>query len=145
MFALQIKANFKSEIRNLQKAIQKGNEKAVRKSGPKLRGIMRRLIRRRKKKVSAPGQPPFSHVQSGQFGLKMIVYKYFKQRNVMEVGPILRNEDVPGTLEHGGSVAVKLRNGKVIRSHVQPRPFAVPALKAYMNRYPEEYRNIISG
>ncbi len=126
----------------LIKKMNKANEQAVRRSGPLVRGFMRRQIKFRKFKKSLPGQAPFAH--SKGFGLKTIVYKYHPSAVRMTIGPIIRSNDVPGTLERGGPIRIRTRKGKIVQSYVQPRPFAEPAITQFKTKYPDLWRNSIS-
>jgi len=143
MIKIDMGVKWIQDPRRLIAIMNKANEKAVRRSGPKVRGFMRRIIKTSKKKRSLPGKPPKSHTQKGQFGLKMIVYKYNPRQVAMYVGPLVRNDDVPGTLEKGGTTAIRTKEGTV-RAVIAARPWAKPALDQYRDKFAEEWRQIIS-
>jgi len=92
-------------------AMDKATHKALARSGALIRKIAIRSIRRTKKKISAPGEPPKTHQPSGlKPSLKEIYYSYDSRKQTVIVG-ILKyttkaNRDtpgpVPGVLEHGG-------------------------------------------
>ena len=144
MIRVQFETKWLQDPRRLIAVMHRANEKAVKRSGAKVRGFMRRMIRTTRKKRSKPGRPPHSHTPSNEFGLKMIVYKYNPREVSMIVGPVLRPpRDVPGRLEKGGLTIVNTKDGKVSAT-LAARPFAVPALNQYRDKFPEEWRQIIS-
>lgn len=80
-----------------------------------------RSILRRRKKASAPGQPPSVHAQSNFATLKNILFGYDPSIDGLIVGPVgfvPRKQpeqaargigDVPGALEHGATLPVRER------------------------------------
>lgn len=145
MFSVTLKPalNMVSDLKKLDQKTQKGIERVLKRSGAKVRGIMRRLIKRRKKPSISPN-PPHAHTTGNEFGLKTIVYKFYKDRMVVETGPLLKNStDVPGNLEKGGIVPVKLRDGSIRMVKMGKRVFAQTAIETYARQYPEEYRDML--
>ena len=101
------------------------------KAGAFVRTAARSSIRKRKR-ISAPGQPPSSHT-----GLlkRFIFFGYDSARKTVVVGPMRLNQKVgaaPEALEHGGrSTVVSGRRGRhrKRRIRIQARPFMGPAMR----------------
>ncbi len=88
---------------------------------------------RTRKKPSAPGQPPSSHV-----GLlkRFILFAYEPERHTVIIGPARLNKvigDAPAALEHGGQSKVvtgSRRRKRTVRTvSIRPRPFMGPAFE----------------
>lgn len=111
--------------------------------------------------ISRPGQPPFTHVaknDGGQYSglnIKMIEFSPESLRRwpppAMLVGPVgnFKKPAVPGSLEKGGpSMIFKpsrkfgRRRGKRMAT-IQKRPFMVPAMLKFKNKYPQQFRNAL--
>jgi hypothetical protein len=88
-------------------------ERNLRRAGALVRGIMRRLIRRRKNPnlASPVGSPPYAHFYPG---IKNTI-EFAVHKNRVIVGPQRLNKPnispVPGALEHGGRTLVRVRVG----------------------------------
>lgn len=110
----------------VQKAVDAGTKRVLSKFGAFVRQRARTSIRKRKK-PSAPGSPPSSHV-----GLlrKGILFSYNPDTKSVVIGPALLNGSngsptVPELLEYGGGA---VRGGKLVR--YPARPFMRPAFRA---------------
>jgi len=130
------------------KYVDGGKKRALENSGRKQKGIMNRLIRRRKTKTSEPGDPPFAHTSSGEFGIKSIVYHFDPVSYTVKVGPIGRGGDsVPEILDKGLYTKMVVKDGKGNRRikmvKVRRRPIVEPSLAAFLNRYPREFQDVM--
>ena len=144
MFSARTKVKIEINPVKLSQKMRRASERALFKAGAILRTGIRRLIRTSKKKKSQPGQPPRSHTSGGEFGLKSVVFVVDKPTLSLKVGPIIESKrDLPGTLEKGGLTTFKLKDGKLIRSRVAPRPFTSVALDNFIGSYPELWRNTL--
>lgn len=114
--------------------------KALSKFGAFVRRRARSSIRKRKK-ASAPGQPPSSHVGLLKDFLFFFVER--EEKNVV-IGPIQLNRGdglTPGRLERGGDALVresqrrnKERQEKLRQVKILPRPFMRPAFDAEIEK-----------
>lgn len=101
---------------------------------------------RRRKGYSQPGNPPNLH----HGGLKQIVFAWDPAVESVVIGPMMftgrtaRREDVPGLLEHGGTV-LRERLGEWEYYHYEPRPYMRPALDAEIaaGTIPAAFRNSV--
>jgi len=115
----------------VKRAADSAARKNLSKAGAFVRTAAKSSIRKRKA-ISAPGQPPSSHT-----GLlkKFIFFGYDAARKTVVVGPMRLNQKIgaaPEALEHGGpSTVVTGRRNKrrKRRIRVKARPFMGPALK----------------
>lgn len=101
----------------IQKAVERGNLRALSKAGAFIRTRARSSLRRRKK-PSAPGSPPSVHSRDSFATLKNILFGLEPQRQAVIIGPVaLRGSSgnaatapvsgtVPNVLEFGGAIAV---------------------------------------
>jgi hypothetical protein len=100
----------------VQKAVSRGNLRALAKAGAFLRTRARTSLRRRKK-PSAPGQPPSVHSRDSFVTLKNILFGLEPQRQAVLIGPVglgragrstavVPDSTVPNVLEFGGQVSV---------------------------------------
>lgn len=110
----------------VSRSVDKTTRRVLSRFGAFVRTKSRRSIRPRKRKVSKPGDAPFSKT-----GLlrKFIFFNYEPDKKNVVVGPIaLRNTQGEATenLEHGGTI-VRRRRGRTIRTRIEPRPFMKPA------------------
>jgi hypothetical protein len=127
-------------------AIDRANRKALSRFGAFVRRRARSSMKRRKNKVSRPGQPPFA--KKGM--LKNLLFFAFdpKTKSVV-VGPATINgSPVPKTHEFGGFLRVrKKENGKRISKPVRfaERPFMAPALKAELPKFAAQFAGTIGG
>jgi len=115
------------------------------KAGAFVRTAARSSIRKRKA-ISAPGQPPSSHT-----GLlrKFIFFGYDAARKSVVVGPMRLNQKVgaaPEALEHGGrstvvsgrrgkSRSARTRGGVRERIRIAARPFMGPAMQKEATKF----------
>lgn len=106
-------------------AVDKATRKVLSKFGAFVRTGARHSIRPRKK-ISAPGSPPSSHV-----GLlrRLIYFGYDPARRSVVIGPtpLNRTAEAPPLLEYGGRRKFKDARGKQRRAFYRPRPFMGPA------------------
>ena len=121
-------------------------------SGGLVRSIWRRSIRYRKNKKSSPGQAPFTHVRSGAFGLRSILFDYDPVTQTTIIGPVGGDDrtNAPAALEFGGRAKIKTRpserrkTGKRTRTvRIQKRSSGDKALAAFATSYPDLWRNSI--
>lgn len=126
--------------------------------------IARHSIKRRKKKVSSAGSPPFSHQPGALPPFKMIFFKVHNLGTSVIVGMVGFGGQpaVPGLHEHGGVARRKVfsrlgqrrlksgRMGRVAYSYkpklikYPQRAFMVPALLRARSRLPNLWRGAIS-
>lgn len=98
---------------------------------------------RKRKRASAPGQPPSSHTGL----LKKIYFGYDPGPQSVVIGPIKLNAKssgvAPELLEEGGTTRKDYGKdkGKMIR--IQPRPFMGPAFEAEKPQLPKLWQNSI--
>lgn len=137
----------------VRKAAQ-AREKTIKRGAAILRGIMRRLIRR-KKGPSPPGTPPHTHASSG--GIKnLIFFEWDPLTKTAIVGPALSSgssgnpSPVPEVLNEGGRTRVRLTRSlrrklgrENVIAHVRPRPFTTPALEQFEKSYPDLFKGAI--
>jgi len=113
---LQVKDMFFDRA-TVKKSMDRAKLKFLSKAGAFVMTSARRSIRKTKKAVSHPGQPPRGHGQ--QLLKKNIFFALDKATNTTYVGPIFLNQvnydsaskpdkgTVPSVLEHGGTIIVK--------------------------------------
>ena len=148
-------------------ALTRAERKNLSKIGAFIRKGARSSLRRRKK-VSAPGQPPSVHTTDSVATLKNIQFHYDPQRHSVVVGPIGLNQRggaVPGILEHGGEAHLTevrmgrdwlptgARAAKMFRRRGQPvrrrrikiaaRPFMRPAALKELPKFPAFWANSV--
>ncbi len=115
----------------VKRAADSAARKNLSKAGAFVRTAAKSSIRKRKA-ISAPGQPPSSHT-----GLlkKFIFFGYDAARKTVVVGPMRLNQKIgaaPEALEHGGpsTVVTGRRNRRRKRRiRVKARPYMGPALE----------------
>lgn len=103
----------------------------------------KRRQRKRKRKVSDPGQSPFAHSASRQ-GLRFILFAFDPLSETVVVGPVKLNGtkgvDVPNLMEFGGIRLIerrtRSRTGRRKTAHYRPRPFMRPALEEESPKLP---------
>lgn len=117
-------------------AVDRTTRKNLSRFGAYVRTRARSSIRRRRR-ISAPGQPPSSHT-----GLlkRNIFFVYEPTRRSVVIGPILlnRGSGAPELLEHGGTV---VRRG--VRMTYRPRPYIGPAFEAEQDNLSRLWRNSV--
>lgn len=139
----------------LIRQVEQAREKSIKRGAAILRGIMRRLIRR-KKGASPPGTPPHAHASGG--GIKnLIFFEWDPLTKTAIVGPAISSGSagnpapVPKVLDQGGRTRVRLTKAlrrKIGRENViarvRPRPFTGPALAQFEKSYPDLFRGAIN-
>lgn len=89
---------------------------------------------RKRKKVSAPGQPPSSHEGSLK---RLILFAYDATRKSVVVGPVkFARGEAPRLLEHGGTTVRGGTSGPRTLTY-RARPFVGPAARTELDKFPE--------
>jgi len=151
---LGIKTTFDAVLRfeKIQERAKKGRDRTIKRSAGILRTIWRRSIRYRKKGTSSSGKIPFTHVKSGSFGLRSILWSYDAARGQAIIGPIggSENTGAPKALELGGRSNIKLsirdrrRLGrKYVSATIRKRPSGGPALETFSTSYPDLWKDAV--
>ena len=117
-FRLQVK--IKMNYREMIKKTWVAKERALRRAGAIIRGIMRRKIRKVKnpRLASKPGKPPYAHFYPGIKNTIQFATWVSLTKSWTIVGPQIDRTKpniapVPGALEHGGRTLVRVnRNYK---------------------------------
>lgn len=148
-------------------AMEKGERRALSRFGAFLRTRARSLIRKRKR-ASAPGQPPSSHVG---YLRKFLFFAWDSATRSVVIGPALLGSKsplpVPAVLEGGGPVSKTeyqlsggrwvgggspllrgARGGRPTRTRggfIEPRPYMGPALEAERGALADLYRDCVRG
>jgi hypothetical protein len=115
------------------RGVQAATTRAERRVLPRFGAYVRRSARssiRKRKRTSAPGQPPSSHT-----GLlkRFIFFAYEPRHRSVVIGPVRLNQktgEALPALEHGGRVRIvsrKCRRRKTVT--IRPRPFMGPAFE----------------
>lgn len=99
------------DARKLTAAANRGSLKALPKAAAYVRGVARRKVRRRKRKSSAPGQPPFAH--SGVFKPSILygieradITAFIGPQRLVDKRTNRAGQPVPEILEFGGMAAL---------------------------------------
>ncbi len=153
------------------RAVDKARRAVLSKAGAYIRQRARSSIRKRKK-ASAPGQPPSSHAGTLR---KFLFFGYDPSADTVVVGPAQTNQvyfgrdrrpvrgTVPSVLEYGGQITVLevFKHGRWQRADlrsrrrmaglrtryrkvaIKPRPYMGPALMAELPRLPALWRNSV--
>ena len=125
---------------DVQKRVDRATRRVLSRFGAFVRQRAKTSIKKRKG-ISQPGQPPFSHV-----GLlrKFILFAYDAQRQSVVIGPTLTKErsEAPRLLEHGGDTMLKTPF-ESIRAHYRPRPFMGPAFEKEQSQLPALWKNSV--
>ncbi len=120
-------------------AVDAGKRRALAKAGAFVRRRARSSIRKRKA-VSAPGQPPSSH--SGELR-KLLFFAYDPGTQSVVVGPArFRRGEAPPLLEYGGTVVRRTETGAEAHRY-RARPFMGPALAAELPKISAQFRDQI--
>ena len=127
------------------RAVDRTTRQVLSKFGAFVRTAARSSIRKRKR-ASAPGQPPSSHT-----GLlkRFIYFGYDPHQQSVVIGPTKINaqgQDIPHVLEYGGpSAVVRRRRGKRTSRTVTvaARPFMHPALEKELPKMPAMWRDSV--
>jgi hypothetical protein len=100
---------------------------------------------RKRKRPSAPGQPPSAHV-----GLikRFLFFVYDPDRKSVIIGPVLLNKPSANALEvleHGGQTTIlsRRRDSKTRRVEIAARPFMQPAFDKNLPQVPSMWRDQI--
>ena len=153
----------------VQARVDAQKRKRLSKAGAYVRRTARTLLRR--KKTSAPGQPPATH--GPEPNLRTVLFGYDPRSESVVVGPIKLNQatmvdgnrsTVPELMERGGIATIyeeryrgqlrwrrrdMRRNPRPEKEYrrrravYQPRPFMGPALDRERGKFPELFRNCI--
>lgn len=127
------------DMKAVEDAIDKGTKKALSKFGAYVRTRARSSIRKRKK-PSAPGQPPSSHAGDLK---RLIFFALDLKTKSLVVGPVpFKRGEAPRLLEHGGEVTRQRKSG-TRRQRYAPRPFMAPAANAELPKFKELLRGMI--
>ena len=129
----------------VKRAADTATRKVLSKAGAFVRTAARSSIRKRKA-VSAPGQPPSSHT-----GLlkRFIFFGYDAERKTVVVGPMRLNQKVgaaPEALEHGGPSTVvsgRRNRRRKRRIRIAARPFMGPAMAKEAPKFPGLWSNSV--
>jgi hypothetical protein len=125
----------------VQRSVSRAERRVLSRFGAYVRQDARSRIRRRKR-PSRPGESP-----TNQTGLlkRNIFFVYDEARRSVVIGPIRLNRgtDAPATLEHGGVVLIRPRNGPPETVVYLPRPYMGPAFENEKSRLPELWRDSV--
>ena len=131
--------------KKIMRAVNKTERRQLMRVGGLTKTIARRSIRKRKRKISAPGNPPFSK----RGGLrKNIFFAYDEIRRAVVVGPVKLpsrlNYIAPKVLETSGTVRVRRQRGqgpaKIVTKQYHARPFMKPAQEKAADKFPELFK-----
>lgn len=123
MIGMRSKTRWRGD--RVRRAAQRGNFKSLRHAASALRLTAKRSIRRRKK-ASAPGQPP--HTSRGALR-KAILYDVARGRDAALIGPVYSMVGAVGAAHEFG--------GEYRGDDYPPRPFMGPALEEIEPRLPQ--------
>jgi len=131
------------------KAVRRYMDRKTRRVLSRFGAFVRRTAKqsiRKRKKSSAPGMPPSSHI-----GLlrKFIWFGYDPAKRSVVIGPARLSQkgrgEAPSLLEYGGSIRRGgQRKGKRKRARVQARPFMGPAFEKEQPQLPALWRGSIT-
>lgn len=133
-------------------SVSDATKKIFTKFGAFVRTRSRSSIRKRKK-PSAAGAPPSSHVGTLK---NLIFFAYSERDRSVAIGPVLvpRSTDAPHTLEYGGPATItehawKFKNGQRVlvpikrNVQVRQRAFMSPAFQAELPGLPPMWQNSV--
>ncbi|MEP0846073.1 MAG: hypothetical protein HRF50_04530 [Phycisphaerae bacterium] len=132
----------------VQRAVDRGKQRALSKCGAFVRTTARGLIRQRPG-ISRWGQPPHTH---GQRLLKrFILFAFDRASDSVVIGPVKLAK--PGQATHAlefGGPSVRLKRGRLGRVRrqritIHRRPYMAPALARNLRQIPEAFRASVSG
>lgn len=140
------KSFFDSEL--VMRELSKAERAAFSKIGADVRYEARRSIKYRKKAVSKPGNPPYSHKGTLK---KLLFFRYEPQARSVVIGPVaVGRAEAPSSLEFGGKSTVpprRRRGGgrktKARKVDVRPRPYMGPALERSQAKIPDAFAGIV--
>ncbi len=119
------------------RSVDTATRKVLSRFGAFVRRTAKGSIRKRKK-TSAPGQPPTSHTG---FLKRFIFFSFEPNRKSVVIGPMRLNQktaDAPHVLEYGGTATIK--DEKV---NIRPRPYMGPAFNKEKQKLPQLWKNAI--
>jgi hypothetical protein len=131
--------NFFFDRANVIKAMDAGTRQALIRAGSYIKTSARSSMRRRKR-ASAPGQPPSAHV-----GLlkTLLFFVYDPSKKTVVVGPVgFKKAEAPNLNEFGGTVTRRVR-GKSKQAKYPARPYMAPALAKETPKLPARWSNSI--
>lgn len=131
----------------IKRAASAATRRNLSKAGAFVRTAARSSIRKRKA-ISAPGQPPSSHT-----GLlrKFIFFGYDAARKTVVVGPMRLNQKIgaaPEALEHGGPSTVvsgRRNRRRKRRIRIKARAFMGPAMQKELPKFHGLWANSVKG
>lgn len=123
------------------RSVDAATRKVLSRFGAFVRTRSRTSIRKRKG-ISPPGGPPYSHVGTLR---DLIFFSYDEARRSVVIGPTLsrRPTGAPENLEYGGEADIPQRRGKPARAKIRPRPFMGPAFEAEKPGLPAMWRDSV--
>ena len=119
------------------RSVDTATRKVLSRFGAFVRRTAKGSIRKRKK-TSAPGQPPSSHT-----GLlkRFIFFSFDPNRKSVVIGPMRLNQkttDAPHVLEYGGTTTLDTK-----KVNIRPRPYMGPAFNKEKPKLPQLWKNAI--
>jgi hypothetical protein len=126
----------------VESAVDRATLRNLARFGAFVRTRSRSSIRKRKA-ISAPGQPPSSHVGTLK---KFIFFSFEPTSRSVVIGPTRTSGrgEAPSVLEHGGtSVFVAPRKRRPVTARYRPRPFMGPAFDEEQKKLPDLWRNSV--
>ena len=141
MIDLKLKKLF-FDTRKVRNSVDQATRRVLSRFGAFVRRTARSSIRKRKK-ISAPGQPPSSHT-----GLlkRFVWFGYEPHRRSVVIGPARLTQggrgEAPENLEYGGMATV-IRQERKRRARIRPRPFMRPAFEKERKQLPSLWANSI--
>ena len=130
------------DSKKVVRSVDRATRRVLSRFGAFVRRTARQSIRKRKK-PSAPGSPPSSHI-----GLlkKFIWFGYEPDKRSVVIGPARLSQqdrgEAPSFLEYGG-IAKIARKGKKTKARIRPRPFMGPAFEKEQPKLPAMWANSI--
>jgi hypothetical protein len=130
------------DTKKVRSAVDRTTRRVLSRFGAFVRRTARSSIRKRKK-TSAPGQPPSSHT-----GLlkRFIWFGYEPSKRSVVIGPARLTQggrgEAPENLEYGGMATV-IRQKRNRRARIRPRPFMRPAFEKEQQQLPALWANSI--
>ena len=132
-----------------RKAVRSAVDRAARRVLSRFGAFVRRTAKssiRKRKRTSAPGEPPSSHT-----GLlrKFIFFGYDPRRKSVVIGPARLNQktgDAPHALEYGGTSTVvegPRRRRRKRRVRIEARPYMGPAIRKELPGLPAMWRDSV--
>jgi len=140
MIHLNVKALFFDSAAVLEK-VDAATRKVLSKFGAFVRTAARHSIRKRKG-VSAPGNPPSSHVGTLK---RLIFFGYDLSARSVVIGPAPLGSTVeaPPLLEYGGTASRQESKGRRVLARYAARPFMGPAFAKEQSKLPAMWANSV--